>query len=230
MTQLLISVKNYEEAMSALDAGADIIDLKDSEKGALGALPLHTIERIVRAVNGQVPTSATVGDWHEDLTGLIAKIRATSNTGVDYIKAEYGKSLHTRKWTNAIAEIKTYGVKLIVMFLVDKYANFSEIESFKALGFSGVMLDTEGKMEHHLLDYLQPTELSQIAMRLKKVGLISGFSGSLRIEHVEILSDIAPDFLGFRGGVCHQFNRQNTLSPSKIEDIRNMLYKNNIYM
>ena len=37
MTQLLVSVKNVEETFIALDAGVDIIDLKDPANGALGA-------------------------------------------------------------------------------------------------------------------------------------------------------------------------------------------------
>ena len=42
MTQLLISVKNVKETLIALDAGVDIIDLKDPDNGALGALDVDT--------------------------------------------------------------------------------------------------------------------------------------------------------------------------------------------
>ena len=38
MTQLLVSVKNSEEAMLVLAAGVDIIDLKDPSMGALGEI------------------------------------------------------------------------------------------------------------------------------------------------------------------------------------------------
>jgi len=43
MTQLLISVTNVEEAQIALNSGADFIDLKDPNGGALGALPLDIV-------------------------------------------------------------------------------------------------------------------------------------------------------------------------------------------
>ena len=40
MSKLLISVTSAEEALLALEGGADIIDMKNPLEGALGALPL----------------------------------------------------------------------------------------------------------------------------------------------------------------------------------------------
>lgn len=51
MTQLLISVKNVEEALIALNCGVDIIDLKDPNIGALGALNLDTSQQILQKVH-----------------------------------------------------------------------------------------------------------------------------------------------------------------------------------
>ena len=62
MTQMLASVVNLEEALIALEAGTDIIDLKNPAQGALGALLLTVIRDIVMALAGAVPVSATIGD------------------------------------------------------------------------------------------------------------------------------------------------------------------------
>ena len=67
MTQLLISVTDIKEARLALTHGADLIDLKDPRQGALGALPITTIQEVVSFVKAhrahyQQYTSATVGD------------------------------------------------------------------------------------------------------------------------------------------------------------------------
>src|SRR5262245_29278297 len=61
-TLFLASVRDAAEAELAIGAGADIVDLKDPEGGALGALPPATIEACVRAIGGRVPVSATIGD------------------------------------------------------------------------------------------------------------------------------------------------------------------------
>ena len=55
-TQLLISVTTIEEAKIALESGADIIDLKEPGLGALGALPIETIQAIVTYVKNTIKT------------------------------------------------------------------------------------------------------------------------------------------------------------------------------
>jgi uncharacterized protein (UPF0264 family) len=67
MPQLLISVRSVDEAQVALQSGTDIIDLKDPDQGALGALPLALITEIVTYVNVKSESerkviSATIGD------------------------------------------------------------------------------------------------------------------------------------------------------------------------
>ncbi|RZK75548.1 MAG: hypothetical protein EOO66_33700, partial [Methylobacterium sp.] len=45
--RLLVSVRDAAEAEAAIRAGADLIDAKDPENGALGALPPETVRAIV---------------------------------------------------------------------------------------------------------------------------------------------------------------------------------------
>ena len=52
MTRFLASVRDAEEAELALETGADIIDLKEPNRGALGAVDEKTVELCVRAVAG----------------------------------------------------------------------------------------------------------------------------------------------------------------------------------
>jgi len=62
MTGMLASVNTVDEALWVLNAGVDIIDLKEPANGALGALKPETITTIVKRINGQRPVSATIGD------------------------------------------------------------------------------------------------------------------------------------------------------------------------
>jgi uncharacterized protein (UPF0264 family) len=64
--QLLVSVRNAEEAVQAADSGADIIDVKEPEFGSLGFAGAATIREVVDAVAGRIPVSAALGeclDW-----------------------------------------------------------------------------------------------------------------------------------------------------------------------
>lgn len=48
MTGMLASIKNLREAEFVLNANVDIIDLKQPEFGALGALPVELVAEIVQ--------------------------------------------------------------------------------------------------------------------------------------------------------------------------------------
>src|SRR5580658_8698207 len=86
MTLLLASVTGADEAEIAIQHGADLIDLKDSSRGALGALSPEAVAAAVRAVAGRRPVSAVTGDLPmapEVVAGAVARM---VETGVDYIK------------------------------------------------------------------------------------------------------------------------------------------------
>lgn len=70
--QLLVSVRNAEEAVQAADSGADIIDVKEPEFGSLGFAGGATIREVVDAVAGRIPVSAALGeclDWTTEYRG-----------------------------------------------------------------------------------------------------------------------------------------------------------------
>ena len=62
MTRMLASVNGPAEAEIALAGGADIIDLKDPTRGALGAVASGVIGATVRAVGKRRLVSAVAGD------------------------------------------------------------------------------------------------------------------------------------------------------------------------
>ena len=86
MTRMLASVANAAEANVVLRHGADVIDLKDPGRGALGAVPLETARDTIRSVAKRRETSATLGDAPYNQEGLLAHARALAAMGVDYLK------------------------------------------------------------------------------------------------------------------------------------------------
>ena len=62
MSGFLASVDNLEDAITIGRLGADIIDLKDPNQGALGGLSIETIYSIVDHLWEKSIISATVGD------------------------------------------------------------------------------------------------------------------------------------------------------------------------
>src|SRR3954452_12008747 len=86
MTRMLASVTGPDEAALVLAGGADIIDLKDPARGALGAVDPRTVRDTVAAVAGRCPVSAITGDVVMELTVVRAAAEAMAETGVEYIK------------------------------------------------------------------------------------------------------------------------------------------------
>ena len=62
MPQLLVSVRDAAEAAAALAGGADIVDVKEPARGALGAADPATWDAVLRACAGRVPVSVALGE------------------------------------------------------------------------------------------------------------------------------------------------------------------------
>ena len=80
MTLLLASVTGPAEAEIAVTHGADIVDLKDPTRGALGAVPADIVREAVGRVAGRRPTSAVCGDLPMEPEGLVAAVSTMASS------------------------------------------------------------------------------------------------------------------------------------------------------
>ncbi len=147
MTAMLASVTGPEEAQIALTAGADIIDLKDPNAGALGALPADTIHAAVRAISGRRPTSATVGDLPADPETLVSAAAVTAKTGVDFVKVGFFKESNLSPCIRALQSQTANGVKLVAVLFAELDPDLCILPDLARAGFSGVMFDTADKQQ-----------------------------------------------------------------------------------
>jgi uncharacterized protein (UPF0264 family) len=233
MPQLLISVKSIAEAKIAMDSGADIIDLKDPDHGALGALPLELVAKIVTFVNatGQSEnkvTSATIGDLPMVPELLLKHVLALADTKVDIIKIGFFQdaSAEFSDYQSCLRMLKSVcdsGVKLIAVLFAEYEYPVSLIKAIKNAGFYGVMFDTASKNGATFLDYFSIDEMKEISSNVQAQGLLFGLAGSLNLRHLALTKEVAADYVGFRGGVCDNNHRQSTLIPEKIQAIRQVL-------
>ncbi len=222
MTQLLISVKNLDEALLALAAKVDVIDLKDPATGALGALDLDVTKQIILKVDEQALVSATVGEGHETVDALVSDIKARHIVGVRVIKVAFSHLFKASKFFAEMLKLTKQGVKLVAVFFADEVIDLKVLSNLKKMGFYGAMIDTQDK-RHALMTQKTTDFLYKFTMICKENKLRSGLAGSLRLEQFEGLLEMAPSFIGFRGGVCHDFVRQSTLSPQKVREVCDLL-------
>ena len=143
-TLFLASVRDAAEAELAVGAGADIVDLKDPGRGALGALAPETIEACVRAIGGRVPVSATVGDLPLEETGVRAAVLATASRGVDYVKLGLFPEGDAERTLQGLAPLTPH-IRLILVLFADALPEFDAVTLAGRIGAAGLMLDTLGK-------------------------------------------------------------------------------------
>lgn len=219
MTGMLASVKNLAEAELALSAKVDIIDLKQPEFGALGALPVDVVSEIVEKVGNRCPVSATVGDLPMDADVIFNAVSEMAKTGVDFVKIGFFPDGNWLAVVQKLADL-TANIRLIAVLFADAQPDFSIITELKKAGFAGVMLDTIHKQNGSLTQVMSHETIAEFVELAKMQTLICGLAGSLRLENIAELLRFEADYLGFRGALCDQQNRVSELDLNALQKIR----------
>ena len=227
MTQLLISVVDINEAQLALSHGADLIDLKNPHEGALGALPVEKIQKVVAYVKAhrisqEQYTSATVGDLPMQSDLIIRQVLAVANTEVDFVKIGFFPSECYQACLDALSEIAKKGIKLIAVLFAEIEYSPHLVEQIKCAGFYGIMLDTAQKNGATFLDYYSEGKMLSFSSHIRSCEMAFGLAGSLTIQHLEKVLTFHPTYIGFRGGVSVDNQRKLSLDGEKIKAIRKM--------
>jgi uncharacterized protein (UPF0264 family) len=223
MTALLASVTDLQEAKLALEGGADIIDLKDPARGALGAVSNGMQQTVTRFVAGRRAVSATVGDLPMSAQVIADAIQTTGANGVNFVKVGlFGPRTHPDV-LNTLAAASQTGVRIIAVLFIDQYPPLQLLGHLRAAGCYGVMLDTADKTSGGLFHHLDRATLAAFVRRAKKLGLLTGLAGSLQVTDIAVLSSLNPDYLGFRTALCEDGMRTARLSAKAMARVRAQL-------
>jgi dihydroneopterin aldolase len=221
MTLMLASVLSRAEAEIATARGADVIDCKDTARGALGALSLARVSEIVVAVGGRRPVSAVVELPHDPLRARSA-VESAAAAGVQYVKFALPVTPDADAIIDALSPLCS-GVSLIAVLFADLGPDFERLPKLAQAGFTGVMLDTAHKGKGRLIDHMGIGSLSAFVARCRELGLQAGLAGSLEPPDVPRLLVMAPDVLGFRGALCSQHDRRSAIEADAVTLIRDLI-------
>lgn len=223
MTAMLASVTGPEEAEIAIAGGADIIDLKDSRSGSLGALPVATIAAAVAAVGGRRATSAVTGDLPMQPERVKAAVAEVAASGVDYVKIglfpEEGRPETVAALVDLASETRLVGV----LFADRETDPLGLLRHLALAGFAGIMLDTADKAGGRLLVHADIASLARFGKAAHAEGLLVGFAGGLEEPDVPRLLALGADFLGFRGALCAARDRRAGIEIAAVQAIRRLI-------
>ena len=229
--QVLISPESVEEALSVLDAGMDILDVKNVKEGSLGAQFPWNTKKVVEATRPLgIKTSATLGDLpYKPGTAALAAF-GVANVGATYIKA----GLHGMNTYQEAFDMMDAIRRAVRMVDDDAYvvaAGYADWRRFGGVSTADlvraskdarcdvVMVDTAIKDGKTLFDNMTVDEIKEFVNDAHAAEMVVALAGSLKFKHAELLFDINPDLIGVRGAVCENgADRSTRICPQKARD------------
>jgi len=243
--RLLVSVRNLAEARSALEAGCDVLDLKEPAAGPLGMVKPAAIVGIcdfVRAARGALPVSVALG---EALDWAFGRPLPAIPSAISYFKlgtAHLGGSPGSARplasavaqWKNAFCESArhTLAVSRPPEAIAVAYADFERasapapeevIREAAFCGCTGVLIDTCDKSQGRLIDSCDAEQLKLLAAQARKLRLTFALAGSLRISDLPELCAVEPDLIGIRSAACRGGQRGAEIDPAAVRAFRRAL-------
>jgi FolB domain-containing protein len=222
MTLFLASVTGAAEAEVAVAHGADVVDLKDPTKGALGALPAEEVRTAVVAVAGRRPVSAVIGDPPMQPDSVFAAASAMAAAGVDYIKVGLFPESGREACIRALHPLARK-TKLIGVMFADLAPDLALVRTMADCGFAGAMLDTARKGGRRLLDHMDMPALREFVAACRSHGIMAGLAGSLETPDVPRLLLLQPDVLGFRTALCARRDRAAPIDAACVDVVRELI-------
>ncbi len=220
MTRLLVSVRNCEEALLARAAGAHLIDVKEPQRGSLGAAEALILRSVRQCLDADVPLSAALGELVNDVMPRDHSVL----DGYSYAKLGLagcrGLDDWPRRWA---AELRSFpgGVCAVAVAYADFQAARSPdpddvIRVGCDLGCRALLFDTHDKTRGSLFDHLSVQEVARLSERARAAGMMVVLAGSLGRDAFDDAISLRPDYLAIRGDACRG-GRLGMLDRTRVE-------------
>ncbi len=238
-TGLLVSVRDAVEAQTALAAGADLIDVKEPSRGALGVPDRSVVEQIVRVVGGRVAVSVALGelnDWAAlDSENTCPKNRAATLVqaipqGVAFAKFGLagcgGRAEWPRIWRRAVELLPRHVSPVAVVYADWASAGAPRpdeiLQQAGRLDCPAVLVDTFDKSAGGLTEHWPLETLGGFVDRVQSEGIAVVLAGSLSFSTLDDVLDLGPDYVAVRGAVC-ETGRTGQVSQTLVRQLADMI-------
>jgi (5-formylfuran-3-yl)methyl phosphate synthase len=228
--RLLLSVTDSREARVAVDAGVDIVDVKNPAEGSLGAPTPGVIERVREVVPSERPVSAAIGDLPNlPGTAALAALGAV-RSGAAYVKVGLWGTSTTDEATallRAVREAVEGGAVVIAGAYADaervsdvSLAPGAVVAAARRARVGGCLLDTAIKDGRGLFEWLAPEALAALVAEGHAGGLEMALAGALRAEDLSVVRATGADIAGVRSAACRDGRRTAPLDAERIGRLR----------
>jgi uncharacterized protein (UPF0264 family) len=210
--RLLVSVASSVEAVAALAGGADVVDAKDPDAGALGAVSVEVLRDIHAAVGTERPVSAALGDASDETT-IERAARTFAAAGVSFVKVGFAGVVSIDRMA-ALTAATVRGARaggggncrVVAVAYADAEGMTTLPAAFVQMadraGASGVLLDTANKGGPGLRRIVAPIALAAWVAEAHALRLLVALAGKLSADDLAFVRDAGADIAGVRGAAC----------------------------
>jgi (5-formylfuran-3-yl)methyl phosphate synthase len=223
MTRLLVSVRDAAEARIALRSGADLIDIKQPDRGPLGAPDPATVHAVLDALASEVPVSVALGEllqWDQcPLNGGVPDTVAYAKLAL----AGCGRRGDwAARWKAAVSCVPRQVARVAVIYADWEKADSPTPEAILAeagaLGCRAILVDTFDKSSGSVVTVWAGQQWTDIVESAHRLGMMAVLAGSLSPETIPRVLPARPDYVGVRGAVC----RGGRLGPLDGDAVRRL--------
>lgn len=211
MTQLLVSVRNAQEARTAVDAGAHIIDAKEPNHGSLGSVPPEQLGDIAAVLaQHSLPLSVALGELTDELT--------IPSTTVRFAKIGLAGCLCIPDWQSRLAlawnQLAASSEPVAVIYadhvaaaspspntIIEFAANHDRCQT--------VLIDTFDKRTGNLFHHFCSNQLKSLVERIHSQQMQLAVAGSLDACSIPMAMDCQADIIAVRGAACESARSSN---------------------
>ena len=206
MTRLIVSVRSAEEALAALEGGADLIDVKEPNSGSLGRAATEVLEEIADAVAGRLPLSAALGELGEAIdAATIGALRHYAYAKIGLAGATNDPSWQST-WGSLNQSLSQDVRPVAVVYADGQQCAAPDVDEVLAvsleLACGAILVDTFHKDGRNLFDHWSTAEVTRVVHFARQNGLLSVLAGALQLPSIRLATTLSPDFVAVRSAVC----------------------------
>ncbi len=204
--KLLVSVRNAAEALEAVAGGADIIDVKEPERGPLGPANARVLQSVIDAVAGRCPVTAAAGelaDWRgwlwprrllRQLT--LVKVGLAGVAGSDF-QVPLCAAQQALPSASSLVAVAYADNEQASAPLPEHLVPVAAVTAAK-----WVMIDTCTKNGKPLFQRLGQERVACFVRQAKEAGLQVALAGQLCVDSLPAAASLGADVVGVRGAAC----------------------------
>ncbi len=216
---LLVSVRSTAEALIAWEAGAQVIDIKEPNNGALGASSPEVWHHVCHALPPEVPVTLALGEAVEVDPSLLSEIPAR----VTAIKFGPAHCSHLKEYLALLDRFREITGKPCVRVayadhvraqappLADYLSNLRKPHAVPPW----LLIDTYCKDQFGFMHWISEAMRHELIANSRTFGYHNVFAGQLTEEDIERLTDAPPHLIAVRGAACHT-NRQSGIARERV--------------